>query len=149
MIRCKKCNQDKPPTEFFKSRGRIVYECKPCTRARTRKWQADHYQKHPRPSVLERIEQYTIPVTESGCLLWEGAYDKAGYGRIFYKGKSRKVTRVFYKAMHGPVSDDLCLCHRCDVPACVNIEHLFLGTQADNMRDASEKGRLGRKMVKP
>jgi hypothetical protein len=42
----------------------------------------------------------------------------------------------------GPIPDDMGICHRCDTPPCVNPDHLFLGTQKDNMADCAAKGRL-------
>lgn len=49
--------------------------------------------------------------------------------------------RVAWELVHGPIADDLCVLHRCDNRLCVNVEHLFLGTRGDNIRDASVKGR--------
>jgi len=92
--------------------------------------------------MLERIMRRAVPVTESGCLLWEGYCNKCGYGCIRHKGKSWLTHRLVYELKHGSIPPDLSVCHHCDVPACINLEHLFLGTRSDNTRDAQRKGRF-------
>ncbi len=82
--------------------------------------------------------------TDSGCILWSGAKNKAGYGRIGlggYAGKGVPATRVSYEEFIGPVAPGLYVLHHCDNPSCINPFHLFLGTQADNMADMRSKGR--------
>lgn len=74
---------------------------------------------------------------------------KNGYGQIpRAKGDKRQrlAHRLAYEEHVGPVSPDLFVCHRCDVRNCINPEHLFLGTCADNMRDCAIKGRNVRKL---
>ena len=83
-----------------------------------------------------------IPEPNSGCLLWEGAVSRNGYGHIRRGGKDIILTRLVWEEAHGPIPDGLHVCHRCDVPACVNIDHLFLGTPSDNIQDAWTKGRV-------
>jgi hypothetical protein len=90
------------------------------------------------PRWLDRV----IPEPNSGCLLWEGAVAGAGYGVIGRNGKSVYVHRVAWEEAQRAIPDGMQVLHRCDVPACCNIEHLFLGTVADNMRDKSAKGRV-------
>jgi hypothetical protein len=90
-------------------------------------------------NVLDDFWKY-VTKTES-CWLWTGNIMSSGYGRFTYKGK-RWVTHVLSYTMHnGSIANGLYVLHKCDVPACVNPGHLFLGTQADNVLDMHQKGR--------
>ena len=57
-----------------------------------------------------------------------------------YKGYG-KAHRIVWEAVNGPIPEGMFVCHTCDVPRCVNIDHLFLGTAQDNMNDKMSKGR--------
>ena len=77
------------------------------------------------------------------CWLWTGATGQWGYGLIRPDGGGKKIAthRLSYELHYGPIPDGLWCLHRCDTPACVRPEHLFLGTGKDNTQDMVDKGR--------
>ncbi len=85
---------------------------------------------------FEKVEK-----TET-CWNWTGATD-GRYGQIFHNGKSAKAHRVSYQLAYGEIGAGLKVCHKCDNPGCVNPEHLFLGSQSDNLKDCVQKRRNG------
>jgi hypothetical protein len=76
------------------------------------------------------------------CWLWTGALTRAGYGLLTVGGQQKYAHRLAYETTVGRVPPGYCVCHACDTPACIRPEHLFIGTQADNLHDAGAKGRL-------
>lgn len=81
------------------------------------------------------------------CWLWTRQLSTKGYGRFLYYSRSERSSRGMYAhrvswiMANGPIPDGANVLHKCDTPACVNPEHLFLGTQSDNMQDCKRKGR--------
>lgn len=94
--------------------------------------------------VYVRFWRYVDKCGQGECWTWMGSKDGSGYGRIKDdRGKSPlKAYRLSWEMHNRPLKDGEVVCHRCDNPSCVNPDHLFVGTQRDNMRDASNKGRL-------
>lgn len=76
-----------------------------------------------------------------GCWIWTASTRRFGYGQIQFQGRPQAAHRVSYIINVGSVPDGMLVLHKCDVPGCVNPDHLFLGTGADNMNDMSRKGR--------
>lgn len=93
-------------------------------------------------SLEDRLMEKVIPEPNSGCHLWLGAV-RSGYG-VIGSGVGKKVAlahRVSWGLANGPIPAGLCVLHRCDVPSCVNPDHLFLGTIKDNSLDMVAKRR--------
>ncbi len=77
-----------------------------------------------------------------GCWIWRGQNDgRSGYGTTRFDGKRWKAHRLFYTWHKGAIPNGAMICHSCDTPACCNPDHLFVGTQVENMADMKAKGR--------
>jgi hypothetical protein len=93
------------------------------------------------PFTMESMLERTIPVSESGCWLWLLRWDRDGYGKVAPSWPAERAHRAMWIMAYGSIPEGMCVCHHCDVPACVNPEHLFLGTNKDNQQDSSRKQR--------
>lgn len=82
------------------------------------------------------------PVPFSGCWLWLKGVGSHGYGELIVDGRKVLAHRLSYQVFKGAIPPNHFVCHTCDVHLCVNPHHLFAGTQTDNMRDASAKGKF-------
>jgi len=89
---------------------------------------------------VEKLYNNVIIIDD--CWIWMGSRSKKGYGVFNIKGKQKKAHRISYEFHKGEIPDGLFVCHRCDTPQCINPDHLFLGTNHDNMQDAMNKGRF-------
>lgn len=76
-----------------------------------------------------------------GCWLWVGGSDSSGYGKF---SASMRAHQASYAEFVGPLERGKFVCHKCDIPRCVNPDHLFLGTAGDNNRDRNRKGRTSK-----
>lgn len=90
---------------------------------------------------LERFWSYVGKAGKDDCWLWKGGITKSGYGAFDLRGRTLGAHRLALTLTCGPLGPDIQACHRCDVRACCNPNHLFAGTARDNTRDMIEKGR--------
>lgn len=96
--------------------------------------------------IADRIEKYSIPEPNSGCLLWIGACGSSGYPQLTItdgasKPKSIRIHKYVCEQANGP-SMGLNALHKCDVKSCINPDHLYFGTQKDNVRDSYLRNRV-------
>lgn len=80
-----------------------------------------------------------------GCIGWTAAKNNKGYGRILVGKGAKLAHRVSWQLANGDIPKGKFVLHRCDNPICVNVKHLFLGTQKDNIEDMVRKGRHGKR----
>jgi len=94
--------------------------------------------------VNEKLFWSKVVKLPSGCWEYREARNKAGCGIFHIQRRAYLAHRVAWMLTHGDFDVRLKILHRCDNPPCVNPEHLFVGTQADNMFDMKAKGRVAR-----
>lgn len=94
-----------------------------------------------RVPLQDRFDAFAFPEPMSGCWLWDGCWNEHGYGTINVERKPTLAHRVSYTLHIGPIPEEMNVLHRCDLPCCVNPDHLFIGTQGDNVHDMERKNR--------
>lgn len=92
-------------------------------------------------TLREKFDRGYVPEPTSGCWLWDRSLRKDGYAQVeARRGKAVLAHRLSWQLNRGPIPNGLYICHKCDVKSCVNPDHLFVGTCADNIRDRVVKG---------
>lgn len=122
-------------TRMNKNKSRIGI-CRHCAKPFRAKANRDVY-----CSLICRLATETELKNDADCWFWIGQKDKDGYGRLRWKWREIRAHVAAWQALRGPVPAGMCVLHRCDNPACVNIKHLWLGTVKDNNADRHAKGR--------
>lgn len=93
-------------------------------------------------SIKDRIIMHSIPEPNSGCWLWEGAWDQyKGYGKIKIEGVTKRAHRASYEVFKGEIIHGNLILHLCNNPCCVNPNHLIQGNQSDNIKQMWDQGR--------
>ncbi|MBV9331754.1 MAG: HNH endonuclease [Alphaproteobacteria bacterium] len=99
------------------------------------------------PAALKKLYSNAQRDEASGCLVWQRSKSKHGYGQTSYGGLRYLAHRLVWIAHHGPPQKDMVVCHACDNPSCIEIEHLFLGARKDNFDDMRAKGRMRHRSI--
>lgn len=116
-------------------------------RSKQPKYLPYHYQKSIIVPLKQRLWSRVLILGTDECWEWQGFKDKHGYGTISSGGKYGPhvlVHRVAFELHCGPIPNELGVLHKCDNPPCCNPNHLFLGTDADNVADKMAKDRQPR-----
>lgn len=113
----------------------------------SRGWCRRHYQRwqkygdplRERPTLADRLRDGSS--VGPTCWEWQGAINSDGYGVIKVAGRMRRAHRVAWEVAFGSIPAGLQVCHSCDNPRCIRVDHLLLGTQRANIQDMLAKGR--------
>jgi len=102
-----------------------------------------HNFSHKRSIEQKHVDFWRyVDQPQVGCWEWQRGHNAKGYGQVWFCGEMRDAHRLAWFLAVGEIPNGLCVLHTCDNPSCCNPVHLWLGTKADNTRDALAKGRL-------
>ena len=93
-----------------------------------------------RPMTEEQFWGRMSPEPNTGCLLWIGSYYHYGHGSAWHQGQKWQAHRLAWTLARGPIPEGAWICHKCNVPACCNPDHLYVGDAQTNQRDIDESG---------
>lgn len=100
-------------------------------------------------SLARSIRNFWDKVEKTNhCWLWIGSINLDGYGNFWSENRSEKAHRFSYLIHFGEIPKGKSVLHKCDNPRCVNPDHIYIGTQSDNMKDRSARGRIDLKGIK-
>lgn len=103
-----------------------------------------HLDSNQSKPVILRVLDKIGKKDKTGCMPWRGTKNSDGYGKAWVNGKAIYAHRAVWILFRGIITSETHICHICDNPICVNINHLFAGTNQDNIRDCISKGRQTR-----
>jgi hypothetical protein len=121
-------------------------KCKDCNNAWARAYILKRNKGRRGPVIVPLEERFWLKVQKTEtCWLWIGAHHPQGYGNITVsKGKTKPAHILSWEIHFGPIPEGMKVLHSCDNPPCVKPDHLFLGTQTQNIADMDAKGRRSR-----
>ena len=99
------------------------------------------------PDVIRWIE-WSSTEQPNGCLMWKRSTMAGGYGQSTYGGNKCNAHRVTWFKLYGVLPNHIHVLHKCDNPGCINPDHLWIGTNYDNVQDRKRKGRPGGRNAK-
>lgn len=89
----------------------------------------------------DKIDASLIVNTITKCMEWTRATVPNSYGKVQFENRLWLVHRLMWTLKKGKIPKNLCVLHKCDNVKCCNVDHLFLGTQKENVRDCIDKNR--------
>lgn len=99
------------------------------------------------PLLVRKLWEHTL-ITESGCWQWKDPGKGQRYVQIFFRNERWRIHRLSFHIHKGPIPEGHHVLHHCDNPLCWRPDHLWSGTDKDNMQDCSRKGRCGNRFVR-